>query len=154
MPQFDLSHFSSQIFWFSLCFATLYYFVSKMLLPRIKSIIDSRKLVIDEDLSSAASLEKKIYNLQIKSKNLRRDASQNYQLKLEESSKYTSKEKEKAIAELKEKIEDMTKKSHKELKIFFEQSKARSSQAVEEITKSIKKKLFDSELTSTTNKNS
>ena len=78
MPQFDFSTYSSQIFWFSICFAILYFFASKIILPRIRDILGDRKVVIDTDISYAKNLEDQIADLQLKSDTLRKSANQEY----------------------------------------------------------------------------
>jgi F-type H+-transporting ATPase subunit b len=42
MPQFDTSTFSSQLFWLILCFAVLYFYSSKIALPKMKQLLDDR----------------------------------------------------------------------------------------------------------------
>lgn len=60
MPQFDVSNFSSQIFWLVVCFFVLYIFVSKYLLPRIRGIIDCRIGAIDRTITEIDNLKKEI----------------------------------------------------------------------------------------------
>lgn len=42
MPQFDVSSFSSQIFWLILCFALIYGFTVSYSVPRLKKVLDER----------------------------------------------------------------------------------------------------------------
>jgi F-type H+-transporting ATPase subunit b len=143
MPQLDTSQYGSQLFWFFLCFAVLYIFASRIILPRIRNILNERKNVIDADLSSAASLDDKIYTLQQKTDSLRKDASQKYQIKLDEVSKDASVKREKMLLELKEKIEQITEKSRSELKDFIAKSHAESEAAIKNLSQKIKEKLFN-----------
>tara|TARA_Y100000385_G_scaffold63316_1_gene62306 strand:+ start:3146 stop:3589 length:444 start_codon:yes stop_codon:yes gene_type:complete len=48
MPQFDISYFSSQIFWLLVCFATIYFLAKKIFMPRITSILVNRSNRIDQ----------------------------------------------------------------------------------------------------------
>ena len=114
MPQLDTAQYGSQLFWFFLCFAALYIFASRIILPRIRNILSERKSVIDADLSSASDLDDKIYVLQNKTDALKKDANQKYQTKLEEVAKEASAKREKMLSELKEKIEQITEKSRSE----------------------------------------
>ncbi len=41
-PPFDASLFSSQLIWFAITFALLYYIVSRHILPNIASVVDKR----------------------------------------------------------------------------------------------------------------
>lgn len=142
MPQFDITHYGSQIFWFLLCFAVLYLFVNLVILPRILSILQNRKNVIDTDLSSASELDEKIYQLQFATENLRKDANQKHQTKLEEVAKNAAAQREKMIEDFKEKFDALTQKSRQELKNFIENSQISSQAAVKNLTQKISEKLL------------
>ncbi len=142
MPQFDLTHYQSQIFWFSLCFATLYFFASTIILPRITKILQNRNNVINADLSSVDALDKKIDQLQIETENLRKKATKKYQSKLEEVAKNAAKQREEMIEEFKEKFEKITHNSRQELKKFVEQSNLQSEFAAKDLAQKISTKLL------------
>ena len=142
MPQFDFSTYSSQIFWFSICFAILYYFTSKIILPRIKNILGDRRNVIDTDISFAKRLEDKIADLQLKADSLRKSANQEYQSKIDEAVKVSAKRREEMIAQLKEKIDQNTEKSKKEIAAFIANTKNKSDAAIKDLTQIIKQKIF------------
>lgn len=142
MPQFDITHYNSQIFWFLLCFLVLYIFTSRIILPRITNILGSRKTVIDADLSEAEKLDEKIHELRVKSDDLKKNASEKYQAKLEETAKEAGKQREKMIEEFKEKFDEITKKSRAELKNFVEKSNSESEVAVKNLTAQISNKLL------------
>lgn len=48
MPQFDPTHFSSQIFWFFVCFGILWVFMRTYAWPKLKKIQHSRQETIDD----------------------------------------------------------------------------------------------------------
>jgi F-type H+-transporting ATPase subunit b len=52
-PPFDAKNFPSQILWFVIAFGLLYYLMSKVALPRMAAIIQSRADRIDQDLKAA-----------------------------------------------------------------------------------------------------
>lgn len=56
-PPFDASNFASQILWFAITFAVLYWVMSRVAIPQIGSIIDKRKARIDGDLKEAERLK-------------------------------------------------------------------------------------------------
>lgn len=56
-PPFDPTHFASQILWFAITFAILYYLMSKIALPRIGSILEGRRDRIAADLDHAERLK-------------------------------------------------------------------------------------------------
>jgi F-type H+-transporting ATPase subunit b len=56
-PPLDSSTFPSQIFWLVIFFALLYALMSKLVLPKIGGILETRKNRIDGDLARAAALK-------------------------------------------------------------------------------------------------
>ncbi|MFT0891036.1 F0F1 ATP synthase subunit B [Pseudochelatococcus sp. G4_1912] len=58
-PPFNAESFASQLFWLAITFAFLYWFVSRIALPRIGAVLDERKQRIDTDLGEAAQLKAK-----------------------------------------------------------------------------------------------
>ncbi|WP_370931265.1 hypothetical protein [Bartonella sp. DGB1] len=73
-PPFDSSYFVSHIFWLIISFGLFYLFISRLLLPRLTSIIANRRKLIEDDLNLAAENKEKVDEL-IK----------NYQKSLEEA---------------------------------------------------------------------
>lgn len=146
MPQFDFTTYSSQIFWFSICFALLYFFVGKIILPRIHGIINERKTVVDSDLALAKDLDSKLENIQNKTNSLRNEASKGYNSKLEEAAKNATKERDRMVEELKEKLDNSAQKSRQEIKSFIEQSKVKSDASVAALVQSMKEKIFGKEI--------
>jgi F-type H+-transporting ATPase subunit b len=55
-PPFNPETFGSQILWFALTFAFLYFMMSRLALPRIGGILESRRIRIDGDLKEAERL--------------------------------------------------------------------------------------------------
>ncbi len=143
MPQFDITNFSSQIFWFALCFITLYIATSKIILPRIQAIIAARKNIVDADKISAEALNSQLEVLSEKTTNLRQKSSTEYQAKIDETLKSLALEKDKTLEELKIKIEEMNKKSRQDLQNFFENSKAQSAKLIQDLAQKIKSKILN-----------
>jgi len=63
MPQLDVSTFSPQLFWVALSFVTLYFLLSKLLLPRIASVLHARQQSLDTYLSKASLYREEAENL-------------------------------------------------------------------------------------------
>ena len=63
MPQFDITQFSSQIFWLILCFALLYSFVFFYTLPRLKKIERIRLQNTDKKIAQGNAYQEKIDRL-------------------------------------------------------------------------------------------
>jgi F-type H+-transporting ATPase subunit b len=143
MPQFDISTYSSQIFWLSICFAALYYCFSNIVLPRIRDILKERKSIIDSDKLSAKEIEFQLEVINSKTNDLRLEATSKYQVQLEEANKAASLKREKLIEELKNKIEVITKKSQEDLQKFVASTENQRQLAIQDLTKIIKTKLFN-----------
>lgn len=143
MPQFDITNFSSQIFWFLLCFILLYIAASKIILPRIHAIIAARKNAVDSDKNLAETLNSQLESLSEKTTNLRQQSANKYQAKIDETLKNLTAEKDKNIEELKTKIEAMNLKSRQELQKFLENSKAQSAKLIQDLAQKIKAKILN-----------
>ncbi len=57
MPQLDPSVFPTQLFWLVLTFVLLYLILSKVALPRVTEVRQSRQVRIESDLGKAESLK-------------------------------------------------------------------------------------------------
>lgn len=58
MPQFDASSFVSQLVWLTLTFGVLYFILSRMVLPKIATVLESRRDRIASDLDEAETLKR------------------------------------------------------------------------------------------------
>ncbi len=47
LPQFDTTHYCSQIFWLIVCFVLLTMFLKKIIIPRVNKILEKRMSYID-----------------------------------------------------------------------------------------------------------
>ncbi len=65
MPQFDPSTYSSQIFWFFLCFGFLVFFIKKTLIPKIDQILENRYFKIQAEKKKIENLTKEIESLKV-----------------------------------------------------------------------------------------
>ena len=57
MPQLDPEFFVSQLFWLVLTFSFLFFFLWKVSLPRIGSVLEKRKNKINNDIETAKQLQ-------------------------------------------------------------------------------------------------
>ncbi|MDX2083465.1 MAG: hypothetical protein SFV53_05730 [Rickettsiales bacterium] len=142
MPQLDFTTYIPQIFWLALCFITLYLTTALVILPRISAILKKRQDIIDADLSKAKELDDKISALEIVADNLRQNANQAYQNKLDEASKSAIKMRETMIENLKNQIDSDIKKSQQELKNLIETSKQKGDLVVKNLVTQIANKLL------------
>jgi F-type H+-transporting ATPase subunit b len=61
-PPFDTSTYVSQLLWLAITFGTLYYLMSKVILPRISDILEVRRDRIAGDLAEAERLNQETEN--------------------------------------------------------------------------------------------
>lgn len=57
MPQLDVSTFPSQLFWLAISFLVLYLLMARLTVPRIESVVESRRHRIEGDLDRAARMK-------------------------------------------------------------------------------------------------
>lgn len=143
LPQFDYTTYSSQVFWFLICFAILYFVISKIVTPRISQIIENRANIINSDKSAAEELDEKILQIELKNAELLKNANDKYQQRIESVIKETATEKEKMLSDLKSKIDDMNQKSRQEIKDFVAQSQSRIEKSIQDLTNEINKKILN-----------
>ncbi len=53
-PPFDATTFASQLFWFALTFAALYFVLSRLVLPKVSSVLAQRAATVKSDIDAAA----------------------------------------------------------------------------------------------------
>jgi len=56
-PPFDFSFFGSHVFWLIICFGLFYFFMARIVLPRIGGVIEMRRDRIAADLDQAARMK-------------------------------------------------------------------------------------------------
>ena len=142
MPQLDLANYSSQIFWFAICFAVLYFYTSRIIIPRIVKISSKRTDLIESETNLSFQLEQKISDLKKNSEEIRSASSTSYQGKIDEANKNAIGLREKSLSDLKQKIAVMTDSSRQEIIEFATHSEQKKEEVVEDFIKSIKQKLF------------
>lgn len=64
LPQFDPTHFPTQIFWLAVTFVILYAVFSSRVLPDISGILENRRVHIESDLETAERLRKEADSVQ------------------------------------------------------------------------------------------
>jgi F-type H+-transporting ATPase subunit b len=73
MPQFDVSSFSSQLFWLISFFLFLYVVVSRYLAPRLEMLISQRGQVIEDNISLAQQYNDQIKAIELHKTNLKHE---------------------------------------------------------------------------------
>ena len=77
LPQFDTSTFASQIFWLGVTFIILYFYFSRVALPRLSATIEQRHATIKGDLEQADKLSQKIEDTRTQYESAIKDAHDN-----------------------------------------------------------------------------
>ncbi|PCJ25364.1 MAG: hypothetical protein COA94_06385 [Rickettsiales bacterium] len=65
MPQFDVSSFTSQLFWLALSFGCLYFLVSRFIAPKAESILTARNSCLEGNIHDANEYNNKTKLLEI-----------------------------------------------------------------------------------------
>lgn len=144
MPQFDLTTYSSQIFWFAICFLALYFSIAKIILPRISSIIANRKSIIDADTLAASALESEVNEFEDKRAGTLSEANAKYKSALEAAQKNASAAREKMLEEFKDNSAKMVEKSRAEINKIINSSKEESNKVAAKLAADLEKKIFNS----------
>ena len=111
-------------------------------MPRIRDISNTRKGVIDNDLSCAKKSEDSFHELQSEINFLRTDAATKYQEKIDETTKNLAKQREAEIEKLKNQIDSNIKKSQNEIKDFLAKSREKTADLIKNLTQEIKVKIL------------
>lgn len=137
MPQLDPTYWASQAFWLILIFTLLYFSLSKLFIPKIKSGIDNRENKIKDDLDEAQKLK------EIAEKKLE-DYEKSIIIGKKEAQKILFENKNKLNADIQNKkkifekeIDLEIKNTEKEIEKFKENSLKNISSISEEITSSV-----------------
>ena len=144
MPQLDISNFSSQIFWFLLCFVFLYFYLNKIIIPRIDKIILNRKKIIEDDTNQSFALQQKIDKLKQESFDIRNSSNIDYKNKIDQAHKKALNSRDIAILKLNDRIETMSINSKDEIIKFVTHCEQQKEKLVKDFIISIKTKLFRS----------
>ena len=144
MPQFDFTTYSAQIFWFSICFFVLYYFMASVILPRIRGIIADRKNVVSDDLLSAESLNEQNDASRTKTDEILREADLKYKTVMDTAVKEAAQRKEKFVEEFKITAENLIEKSKAEIDKMITNSDTQHRSAIEKLVTLTQNKIFNS----------
>jgi len=142
MPQFDSSSFLSQIFWLAICFATLYFAMKKVYLPRITEILAQRRKNIEHDSLISQELYKKTQEINETSKASIDQSSHQYQMAMDQAAKEANLRREQALNDLRKKTEVMSNNSQKQIADFIENSKNNSADIIKNLVNVLSKKML------------
>lgn len=142
MPQLDFTTYSSQIFWFFICFSALFIVASKIILPRINDIIKNRQDIINADVESSQKLQAQLDEITNQTEEVRKKANSTYKIKIEEVNKEAASNRQKLIEKVKTDIEKTTKESRAKLQDFIKETDSKAQQSTQDLIKQIRDKLI------------
>lgn len=64
-PQLDPSSYPSQLFWLAIAFTVLYILLSKIALPRVSEVLETRQSKKDDDLTKAGQLNEEAEKIKV-----------------------------------------------------------------------------------------
>lgn len=128
MPQFDVSSFSSQLFWLFVVFTVLYFIVSRIIAPAAENILTSRNRFVQDNVDSASSYNQKSAELErLKNEKLDRTNAEAEEIRhkaLKELNDSYEKRRKEVIDDLKHK----TSRATDEIKLFMDNFHARETE--------------------------
>ena len=143
MPQFESQYFISQIFWFSICFAIIYFTVSKIYLPKIKSILQQRSKENYGEQSDLDNLKIEIENLKKSEQKLRDDSAEKYKNITDKISLKIKYIKEKSDEDAIKNISSLNKKATTVINKFLENQSPQNKIIIDKLKNNISKKLLN-----------
>ena len=143
MPQFDFNTYSSQIFWFFICFLILFLFSHFLILPRIREILENRNNIINEDNNLSEDIMLQTENINNEAENNIKRANIEYLNQIDKIVKTNNNMRDNVIADLKNKMDIKIKKSREEIKLFIDNSSSANKKIIEDLTNNIKNKIIN-----------
>ena len=141
MPQFDLTTYSSQIFWLILCFIALYLFFAFIIIPRIAGIIGEREQIIEGNKNYAEKINSQIKQLKLDVDKIKKDASNFYQNQIDSAISGSGKIRDEMKFKLKSQIVELNKQTKLEIANFININKEEKAQSSYFLLQAIKEKL-------------
>ena len=141
MPQFDLTTYSSQIFWLILCFIALYLFFAFIIIPIIAGIIGEREQIIEGNKNYAEKNNSQIKQLKLDVDKIKKDASNFYQNQIDSAISSSGKIRDEMKFKLKSQIVELNKQTKLEIANFININKEEKAQSSYFLLQAIKEKL-------------
>jgi F-type H+-transporting ATPase subunit b len=141
MPQFESQYFISQIFWFVICFVTIYFTVSKIYIPKIKEILQKREEKKSLGNLALKNIEEEIRLIEEKNSLEKQILAKKYNKILNDARNEAAQKRDKELVDLEKKIINLNSDAAHLIKNFQDKSQDYSSKVVTTIKKKILNKL-------------
>lgn len=141
LPQFDPTHFPSQIFWLVVAFAVLYWLFTRKALPRISEILEERQDRIAADLDRAAELRREAEETYARYERMLEDARERAHALIVEAQQRIARESAERQAALDRELQQKIAAAEAEIAAFRERALADIADAAAEIAAAVAEKL-------------
>ncbi|MBH1989714.1 MAG: hypothetical protein I8H80_00875 [Alphaproteobacteria bacterium] len=105
MPQFEISTFSSQLFWFFVCWGCVFVYLWKILVPRMSAKLSDREHKIKSILAEATSFDLQTETMLLKYDDKLNHFKQKQKAKLQQTTEFIQKSKEGLESDLKQELD-------------------------------------------------
>lgn len=105
MPQFEISTFSSQLFWFFICWGIVFVYLWKILVPKMSKKLSDREHKIKSILAEATSFDLQTETMLLKYDDKLNHFKQKQKAKLQQTTEFIQKSKENLESDLKQELE-------------------------------------------------
>jgi len=146
MPQLDPTYWASQVFWLAIIFTSIYFFIEKIFIPKIKNNIDAREDKIRKDIEEAGLLKEEADKKLKKYNYLIEEAKVSTKKILSDSRKKLNEDIRLKKNQIEKEIQKETENVEKEIKKFQKNSLNKVGLISEEIVSSVIKDIFGEDL--------
>ena len=115
MPQLNSASFASQIFWLLVCFSLMWFFVAKIIAPRIADIMQRRQRKIDDCIAAADAFKQTAEDLVLRYNGAIKKAEQAAALSWTEAKNQLEEQSKKMRSEMAQRLQERMDKNEKEL---------------------------------------
>lgn len=115
MPQLNSATFVSQIFWLIVCFSLMWFFVAKLIVPKIADIVQRRQRKIDDCIAAADNFRQTAEDLVLRYDGAIKKAEQAAALSWTEAKNQFEEEAKKMRSEMTARLQERMAKNEKEL---------------------------------------
>jgi F-type H+-transporting ATPase subunit b len=105
MPQFEISTFSSQLFWFFICWGIVFVYLWKFLVPRMSAKLSERERKIESILAEAKNFDHQTEMMLLQYNDKLNHFKQKQKAKLQQTTEFIQKSKEDLESDLKQDLD-------------------------------------------------
>jgi F-type H+-transporting ATPase subunit b len=141
MPQFDPSTYSSQIFWFFVCFCFLVFFIKNKLIPKIDAIFENRYFKLQAEKKKIDDLIKEIEGIKVQNQKQIEQAHEDVENLIEKTRKEINQDKDLKVQRLNLEIQAHMTEFDNQLKWQMQEAKHRYEDDLKSYLKELQVKI-------------